>query len=286
MTIENTNAAELSAITRMDEIVLEINASLDSIHTESVKVGLLLQEANSEFKEQGEKSQKFLDWAFENFSIKKAQAYKLMTVAEHFGTDERFKGVSMRVLYALATQADEDVLNKAAELAENGSLTTTTLNMLLNPVAAPAPKQQIDGDKKEGENSLSNVPASPANVEGANVEPSPSGVVQASPTPVADGAAETLAHDNAELRKTILELTQQIKELTDKQTQFNKPSAPVLPQFKHKLPHVVLGLSEDDAKSATKIKAAFRDLVKVGYGNGHEAFDLLVNARDNLLNAE
>lgn len=293
MTIENTNAAELSAITRMDEIVLEINASLDSIHTESVKVGLLLQEANTEFKEQGEKSQKFLDWAFENFSIKKAQAYKLMTVAEHFGTDERFKGVSMRVLYALATQADEDVLNKAAELAENGSLTTTTLNMLLNPVALQPVKQKIDGGKEEGENSLNNLPQVPANEEGANVEPSPSGVVQASPTPDTTGLAanavqalDAAQQEATELRKTILELTQQIKELTDKQTQFNKPSAPVLPQFKHKSPAVVLGISEDDAKSATKIKAAFRDLVKCGYGNGHEAFDLLVNARDNLLNAE
>ncbi|AWD90637.1 hypothetical protein [Pseudomonas phage Nerthus] len=291
MTQVNTNAAELTAITRMDEIVQEIQASLDSIHTESVKVGLLLQEANTEFKEQGEKSQKFLDWAFENFSIKKAQAYKLMTVAEHFGTDDRFKGVSMRVLYALATQADEEVLDKAAELASNGSLTTTTLNLLLNPAPAPVVKQQLDDNKEAGSESLSNVPNAPASEPQAGESASPDGVSQA-PTapvaPVATGEADAaVLADNAELRKQVSELLAQIKELTDKQTQFNKSaSAPLLPQFKHKSPWVVLGISEEDAQSATKIKAAFRDLVKCGYGNGHEAFDKLVAARDSLLNAE
>lgn len=282
MTIE-TNVIETGApVTRMEELVLEIAQALDNIQIESVKVGMLLTEANTEFKEQGKKSSDFLQWAFDNFSIRKAQAYKLMTVAEHFGTDDRFSGVSMRVLYALATQANEDELNKAAELASTGSLTTTTLNLLLNPEPKQPLAPAIDSSKKAGEESLKNVPEAP---EGA-----PSGVMQASMTPETTGAGtvtgEQLQAQEEEvvsLRKQVDELLKQLKAMTDAQVQHNKHSAPSLPQFKHKLPHVVLGLSEDDAKSATKIKAAFRDLIKCGYGNGHSDFEKLVAAKDTLL---
>lgn len=289
MTIENTNV-EL-AVTRMEEIVIEINQSLDNIQLESVKVGKLLIEANCEFKEQGEKATAFLDWAFAHFSIKKAQAYKLMKVAETFGNDDRFTGVSMRVLYALATQADDEVLEKAAELASNGSLTTTTLNLLLNPEPIAPKQQQIDTSKQDGENSLQQLPQAPGNVGEAGENSAPDGGSQepsAPVAPVAGGEADKqLLADNADLRKQISELLAQIKEMQDAQTQYNKgASAPVLPQFKHKNPAVVLGISEEDAKSESKIKAAFRGLVKAGYGNGHEAFDLLVAARDNLLAAE
>ncbi|AWD90681.1 hypothetical protein [Pseudomonas phage Achelous] len=286
MTIENTNFADLPAATRMEEIVIEINQSLDNIQTESVKVGKLLTEANCEFKEQGKKGADFLEWAFTHFSIKKAQAYKLMTVAEHFGADDRFQGVSMRVLYALATQADDDVIDKAAELAANNSLTTTTLNLLLNPAPVEPKKQQIDENKNEGDAALLNVPNAP--------ESTPSGVQQTPSAPVADGAGvagneanEALASANAALLEQVAALTAQLKEMQEAQVRFNaSKAAPSLPQFKHKNPCVVLGLSEDDAKSATKIKAAFRGLVSAGYGNEHEAFDKLVAARDSLLNAE
>lgn len=284
MTIENTNVSEtlgtLGAATRMDEIVIEINASLDSIHTESVRVGRLLTEANCEFKEQGKKATDFLEWAFVHFSIKKAQAYKLMTVAEHFGTDDRFAGVSMRVLYALATQADEDVMEKAAELAANNSLTTTTLNLLLNPAPLEPKKQQIDGDKEEGKASLENVAPAP--------ESAPSGESQAPTVPVVTTEADNaLADLNKSLMEQVAALTAQLKEMQDAQVRFNSSkAAPVLPQFKHRDPHVVLGISQADGESATKIKAAFRGLVAAGYGNEHEAFDKLVAARDKLLNAE
>lgn len=281
--IENTNFADLPAATRMDEIVLEINQSLDNIQTESVKVGKLLTEANCEFKEQGKKGQDFLDWAFAHFSIKKAQAYKLMTVAEHFGADDRFVGVSMRVLYALATQADDEVIDKAAELAANNSLTTTTLNLLLNPAPKEPVKQQIDSTKQEGEAALLNVPAGP--------ESTPSGVVQTPSAPVADGAAsaggeanEALAAANKSLLEQVAALTAQLKEMQEAQVRYNSAkAAPSLPQFKHKNPCVVLGMSESDAGSASKIKAAFRGLVSAGYGNEHEAFDKLVAARDQLM---
>ncbi|ATW58210.1 hypothetical protein HOS47_gp05 [Pseudomonas phage uligo] len=281
--IIETNVIEAGApVTRMDELVLEISQALENIQSESVKVGMLLTEANSEFKEQGKKASDFLQWAFDNFSIRKAQAYKLMTVAEHFGTDDRFGGVSMRVLYALATQANEDELEKAAELAANGSLTTTTLNLLLNPEPLKPVQPPIDSNKKAGETSLEQLPSAP--------ETAPSGVLQASPTPeggeLAPQNIQPPAADNEEvitLRKQVDDLLAQLKALTDAQVQHNKHSAPSLPQFKHKLPHVVLGMSEDDAKSATKIKAAFRDLIKCGYGNGHEAFEKLVAAKDALL---
>lgn len=285
MTIE-TNAIEALVIeagapaTRMEELVVEIAQALDNIQIESVKVGMLLTEANSEFKEQGKKSADFLQWAFDNFSIRKAQAYKLMTVAEHFGTDDRFSGVSMRVLYALATQANEDELNKAAELAENGSLTTTTLNLLLNPEPKAPLAPAIDSNKKEGEESLGKLVQAE--------DSTPSGEQQAPVAPVSTHDAGVPAVDNEEvvsLRKQVDDLLAQLKALTDAQVQHNKYNAPSLPQFKSKVPYAVLGLSAEDAQSGTKVKAAYRDLIKCGYGSGHADFDKLVAAKDALLSA-
>ncbi|AWD90590.1 hypothetical protein [Pseudomonas phage Njord] len=286
------NAAEFieagQPVTRMEELVVEISQALDNIQTESVRVGKLLTEASCEFKEQGKKATDFLAWAFAHFSIRKAQAYKLMTVAEHFGTDDRFAGVSMRVLYALATEANEDELNKAAELAANGSLTTTTLNLLLNPEPAKPAVKPIDATKEAGQASLGNVQAAE--------ESAPNGVVQEPSAPVSnvapgadsgspwEGEAPAAGDEVVQLRNQVAELLAQIKTLTDAQVQHNNGAkAPTLPQFKSKVPYAVLGLSAEEALSDAKVKAAFRGLVKAGYGSGHSDFDALVAAKDALL---
>ncbi len=97
-------------ITRIEEIVEEISTKLDVIQKESVCVGSLLIEAKEELTESGKKYADFIEWCGLNFNIGKAQASKLMKVATVFSEDKRFKGVAMRVLYALAVNASPEQL--------------------------------------------------------------------------------------------------------------------------------------------------------------------------------
>ena len=57
----------------------------------------------------------------------------------------------------------------------------------------------------------------------------------------------------------------------------------MLPQFTNACPYAVLGLGQVEAKQITKVKKAFRELIKCGYGQGHDAFELLTKAKDQLL---
>ncbi|QBJ01064.1 hypothetical protein [Aeromonas phage HJG] len=280
------------AKTRLDEIVSEVCQALDNIQSESIRVGLLLTEANQEFKDKGEKGAVFLDWCFNNFSIKKAQAYKLMKVAEVFGSDKVWSGVAMRVLYALATQATEEELEKAKELAANGSLTTTMLNVILAPKPEVTPTAPvIETTPEAGNASLDVVPEAPkaTNQDDAPFEvdttPAPVKAAEPASTPVSSEEADSYKAEAEALRKQVSELMQKLTELQQAQIQHNNNRQAVeLPQFNSACAYAVLGLSAEEATNATLVKKAFRGLVAAGYGNGHASFEKIVAAKDALLN--
>lgn len=285
-------------ITRMQEITIEINSKLDVIQKESVSVGSLLKEALSVMKDEGKKQADFLEYCKNEFSIGKAQAYKLMKVAEVFEDDARFKGVAMRVLYTLATTATDEQMEKAAEFAASGTLNTAVVNQLLYPEApqapapTPAPETTEEAEEKQEEanqslNSLPEVADLPQQEQEDDI-PFDMGDAPAAPAPAvpvsAPAAAEVegLNNELAELRAALEAANELIKSLqADKVTA--KPAAPMLPQFKNTCYYARLGLGQIEARDAAKVRKAFRELIKCGYGDGHDAFKLLTEAKDALL---
>lgn len=280
-------------ISRMQEIVLEINSKLDVIQKESLSVGDLLNEANEEFKEHGKKSADFLAWCKAEFSIGKAQAYKLMKVSTFFKDDNRFTGVAMRVLYTLATEASDLELEKAAEFAESGTLTSAVVDTLLNPEKVGTPKKEenkpaTESSKEEQEQqnaidaALANVPTK-SDSEEVPFDMGDATVSQCE-TKLETSAQDGLHNEIIELRKALQAANDMIQSMRDSKVQHNTAKEmPMLPQFTNACPYAVLGLGQLEAKQINKVKKAFRELIKCGYGNGHEAFELLTKAKDQLL---
>ncbi|QZI86106.1 hypothetical protein PODOV006v2_p0012 [Vibrio phage 15E36.1] len=274
-------------ITRIDEIVVEINNKLDVIQKESVSVGKLLIEAKLDMTENGKKYSDFIEWCGLNFNIGKAQASKLMKVATVFEDDERFNGVAMRVLYSLSCNATPEQMDRAADFAASGTLNSAVLNQLLNPVAVvqkepEAPAQTPEADEKAQkaiEEAINNVQerAEPQDFDAEEVSQSETSTLD-------DAEKEGLTSEIQELRKALTAANELIKNLQGEKVQHNTAKEmPMLPQFKNACPYAVLGLGQLEAKKITVVKKAFRELIKCGYGKGHEAFELLTKAKDALL---
>lgn len=273
----------------------EIKAHLDNIGATYIKVGALLNELRGDFE--GQKD--FLAYVEAEFSIKKAQCYKLMSVARVFGEDDRFKGVAMRVMLALVNYADEGaIMDKAAELAADGKLDTKAVNELLAP-SKPEPKQSQSASPKSSENAagaesevLQNVPEEDDSNpwddgEDSDTAPEVSEVVK--PVNVElPKQPEPQGESTKALLDTIKQLNETIAELQGKlaaresEREARKSAAPMLPQFKSKCMYARLGLSAEEAEKKTAVTKARRELVKLGYGEGHEAWEFIKEAVEAL----
>lgn len=266
--------------TRIEEIVLEITTKLDVIQKESICVGSLLIEAKEELQEKGGKYADFIDWCGVNFNIGKAQASKLMRVANFFKEDKRFVGVAMRVLYALACNATPDQLDRAAVFADSGTLSSAVVEQLLNPKAPEQEKpeepkeEEVKESNKAIEDALNNVPIKDNSYDVP---------FSTEDLPSTDKEGNLLL-EVQELRGALAEANKLITELSNAKVKHNQSAkAPFLPQFKSACPYAVLGLGQLESKKITKVRSAFREIIKCGYGEGHEAFDLLVKAKDQLI---
>lgn len=280
----------------------EIKAHLETIGASYLKVGSLLNELRGDFENQRE----FLAYVEEEFSIKKAQCYNLMNVARCFDGDERFKGVAMRVMLSLIPFADEaGIMDKAAELAAEGKLDTKAVNALTGKPEKPAAKpMQSQGEpEKTAENAAESAEQAPQSVpEESNVEwgadentdsapwddePAQRDDSQKAPERKAeplDNAATAESAAMAGMLEQIKSLTEQLKaangriaELTSTREN-KKAAAPMLPQFKSPCFYARLGLSAEEATKKTAVNKAKRELVKLGYGEGHEAWGLIAEA--------
>lgn len=279
------------AITRIQEITAAIKLKLDNIQSETQEVGALLKEVLEEFKTQGKNQADFLDYCKGEFAIGKAQAYKLIAIFETFGEDSRFKGVSMRVLYTLASTATKEQVDRAAEFAATGSLTTSIVNELLNPTPLKVdtpPTTEGGGVSEETQNRLADIQAA---LDAQNAEAEKALVLKTEQVKEADSASmQSLQASLDSQSETIKALTEELGKANQLIKELSAPSrakisAPYLPQFNHACPNVVLGLSEAEGQQVTKVKKAFRELIKCGYGEGHEAFSQLTAAKDALLAA-
>ena len=288
MTTENTLVSVREAATA------EIKAHLEAIGTSYLKVGSLLNELRGDFENQRE----FLAYVEAEFGIKKAQCYNLMNVSRCFDGDERFKGVAMRVMLALIPFADDGaIMDKAAELAANGELDTKAVNALVSPskpVKAESNQSQAETTKAtekaapvESE-ALQSVPqeVAPESDESAPWEDAPSTTEAAAPK--LDNAENTENAAMASLLAQIKTLTEQLTAANDRIAELTsaretkKSAAPMLPQFKSSCFYARLGLSAEEATKKTAVNKARRELVKLGYGEGHEAWALISEAVEEL----
>lgn len=268
---------DATAPTRLAELEQEIGACLDDMQAKALALGALLLEARDEFKSQGKQAE-FLPWCALHFCIGKAWAYRLMKVSEVFGKDTRFTGVATRVLYSLAVSATPEQMERAAELAANSSLNTGTLQALLNPVQAPAPKPETTPaaaqDAQAGAAaSFSAIPEQGQDEPPFDMGDEPPSIPQHTPEP-----SEV---DN--LRKELAAALAEIRRLSQPKAASNAPVAPMLPQFSKGCSATVLGLTPAEASDPAAIKQAFRDFVRLGYGSEHPAFKALESAKEALL---
>lgn len=293
---EATDAVIADMTPVREAVAFEIRTLLDNIGQSYLKVGALLIEARQDFENQAE----FLAWALAEVGIKKAQVYKLMKVAKTFDGDKRFSGVAMRVMLALTEHVDDDaLLEKAAELAADGSLDTPALNLLITPAkpqkpavapeVAPAANEETapqtvpaetegeEGDVLalpwEAEEATQSAPVTPQQ------EQAPANAV-APVEPESERLAGLLALVET-LKATNERLAEQLAAQSSERTA-KKSVAPMLPHFKHKCFAIRLGLTEEEASKKTAVNKAKRELVKAGYGEGHEAWAFISEAVEAL----
>lgn len=284
----------MTTVTIREQVTAEIKTHLDSIGSTYIKVGSCLNELREDFDEQKE----FLAYVEEEFSIKKAQCYKLMALARTFGDDKRFTGVAMRVMSALVQFADDQaIMDKAAALAAGGKLDTKAVNALINPEpapkAAPVPQAEkpqelqavpqqgtvpADSDEDDGLpwDDEPNVPATITAPEAATEKDEAAPVQPAAPA-YDSGYVNSLLATIDRLNSMVNELGQKLA-AKESERETKKASAPMLPQFKSKCFYARLGLSAEEATKKTAISKARRELVKLGYGTGHEAYPLIEEA--------
>lgn len=290
-TIENVEILDTTPV--RDQVAAEIITLLDNIGTNYLKIGALLAEGKEDFDNQKD----FLEWADDTFGIKKAQCYNLMNISRVFSSRKEFSGVAMRVLLQLVPFADDgELMDKAADLAAVGELDTAACNQLLGKpakgavspalaavkqaLAAQQATQEADSQARE---ITQPAPTSAPQAESSSVAPfdteeaaapAPAPTVAPSiPDAINEGLLaelKKLREDNAAMHARILELT------ATRETK--KASAPMLPQFKSKCMYARLGLSVEQSMSLAAVNKAKRELVKLGYGEGHEAWPLIQEA--------
>lgn len=291
-TIENVEILDTTPV--RDQVAAEIITLLDNIGSTYIKVGSLLAEAREDFENQKE----FLEWADDTFGIKKTQCYNLISLSRTFSTRKEFHGVAMRVLLMLVPFADDgELMDRAADLANVGELDTAACNQLLGKPAKGAVSPAIAAVKQalaaqqatqEADDKAREVTPAPAPVADSeempwqadeNMEAAPVTVTAAPAIPEAINEGllaelRKLREDNAAMHARILELT------ATRETK--KASAPMLPQFKSKCMYARLGLSAEEGESKTAVNKAKRELVKLGYGEGHEAWAKIQEAVEAL----
>ena len=276
MTTESTLVSVREAATA------EIKAHLEAIGTSYLKVGSLMNELRGDFENQRE----FLAYVEAEFGIKKAQCYNLMNVSRCFDGDDRFKGVAMRVMLALIPFADDGAtMDKAAELAASGELDTKAVNALVSP------SKPVKTEASQSQAEVTKAAENAAPVESEALQTVPQEVAPESDEPAPpklDNAENTENAAMASLLAQIKTLTEQLTAANDRIAELTsaretkKSAAPMLPQFKSSCFYARLGLSAEEATKKTAVNKARRELVKLGYGEGHEAWALISQAVEEL----
>lgn len=286
-TVENT-VEILDTTPVREQVAVEINQLLDNVGASYMKIGGLLGEAREDFENQKE----FLEWVDISFGIKKSQCYNMMNIHRNFSERSEFSSVAMRVMLMLVPFSDDgELMDRAAAMAKAGELDTVSCNTLLGKPAkgATSPAVQAVKQAMSAQSQVTSqipTPEAPELVYVApelpgeedenpwdDVKPELAEVKPALPDAISAGILDELKRlreDNQALQSRILELTA-VRES-------KKAAAPMLPQFKSKCMYARLGLSLEQSMSLAAVNKAKRDLVKLGYGEGHDAWVLIQEA--------
>ncbi|WYM31542.1 hypothetical protein VL73_60 [Erwinia phage VL73] len=281
---EEKAAAAADSLTELESLKVAIELTIQSASSSIFELGNLLIKAREACEDQKE----FLDWTEANFNIKKAWAFKLMKVSQTF-SGEPWNKVAPSVLYTLSSQATDEQMEEARKLAEVNKLDSKALKQLLAPTLPPVKPVVVDSGavqqeaSKSVQQALATTLINDIHVDGVE---STGPIVQ----PVAPPAV-SLTVDNTELQaklsealSTIQQLSARIEELTQPRLRTSS-DMPMLPQFSSPCLYARLGLASEDAGDKAKILEAFRALCKAGYGRAHEAFQLIDEARHELIHA-
>ncbi|QHJ79716.1 MAG: hypothetical protein [Caudoviricetes sp.] len=274
----------MTTLTLREELTLVIRNGLDAIQENSMIVGKALCDVREDF----ENSALFLSWVQEEFQLGKAWTYKLMSIYSKFGACPVLSKVSNRVLATLTQYIDDKrVMDEAYALAEVGELTTNSLKVILNPIKVagadkpePVPAPQVEQEAKPP------FDYGTVNIETTTTDASQSkldGVlIHDSMRSVPTDREQALISQIEILNRTIDQLAEQLQVRTSER-ESKRASAPMLPQFKSKCLYARLGLSLEQSQTPSAVTKARRELVKLGYGDGHEAWSLIEEAVNGLL---
>lgn len=273
-------------LTLREQVEAEIKSHLDSISSSYMLVGKALLEVKGDFESRTE----FLNWVNDEFGIKKSQCYNLMKLSETFGDHEALKGVSMRVLLILQPFADSpDIMDKAVTLYSEGKLDTKAANSLVTPNKTPVITTESFDKEEILEGKPSETTIQPSESESVVIIPptmtSPYGVSEEQVNNLEDTQGAEMKALLSQLKsqsETINLLNERIAELTSVR-ESKKASAIMLPQFTSSCMYARLGLSLEESQDKAKVNKAKRDLVKLGYGEGHDAWTLIQHAVSFLL---
>lgn len=262
----------------MLQLTQEVQDKLQLVAVNKMELGGLLLSLSDEFKEAGATNDEFLKYCKNTFSLSKSQIYDLMKAHKFVQSYPVFKDTAAFNVLRLSKCKDQDIIDKAAEFAANGSLTNAVLMNLIDPEPTGKSEEQEAAEKQLDDKVNAALESLGTKEPEASKEQDPKKTVNSSD--------EELIQQNKELRGLITTLKEQIEKLTEeKEKSKYEKNLPTLPQFNSEHAYVVLGLAKEDSEKVTYIKKAYRELIKLGYGEGHEAFSKLTGAKDSLLAA-
>lgn len=181
-------------------------------------------------------------------------------------------------------------MDKAAELAAEGKLDSKAVNALVAPSKPSKPEasqsqgeesKATESDAQEAKQAPQEVPQEESAAETGDSSAPWDDEEEAPSQPKAAPLDNAATADNAAvagLLDQISKLTEQLQAANDRIAELTstreskKATAPMLPQFKSKCFYARLGLSVEQSMSLAAVNKAKRELVKLGYGEGHEAW--------------
>lgn len=254
-------------------------------------------------KEDFDKSDEFLAWCKAELGLAKASVYKYLKINKVFNGKKEFECVAMRVLSELSSYKHLDkIIDDAESLALEGKLDSKACLALIDaheekinpkpapkPAEAPTPSTQpltdIPEQVEEEDEDEDDIPFDvdsvilPTASKPVEQQKADSDETQEPSTSEIDALTkqiEALTQQLAEANKTIAEMSKTSKRDT------KVASAPMLPQFKNACLYARLGLGQVESRDKKVVKKAYRELVSLGYGEGHEAFSSIKEAVESL----
>lgn len=275
----------------LEELTDSILKALASVDSQRMQIANLLFELKGEFT----RSSAFIEYAKLTFGLSQNSIYRYLRMRDFVNKYPCMDSAPLRVIQELYAYKYWDSISDAIlyEAEQNSLSTDKMLEIMqeyedsLKPQSKPEPEQSqaeateaqhVPDEAAVSDDEEDDTPFDAVDSEAAEA-PSET---QAAPVNNLElegliGQVQALTVELAEANRTIQALSKS-NERKDKQG-----SAPMLPQFKSNCLYARLGLAAEEAEDAQSIRSAFRELVKAGYGEGHQAYALIKEARDGLL---